>query len=168
MPKQYLIDIINSPLVSKSGKFKLKGGSETTFYRDIKKAYGIPGFPSNVAIELNKIINPGATCIATMGLGGYKIGAIYQEMYKLPEAQIRDQEKTHGTGDRIEGYIPKENDKIIIVDDVYTSETSLKETAKVIRDETGAKIIQACVILERNKPNLPFPVKSILTLDDLK
>ena len=144
----------------------LRSGEKSNIYIDIKKSYGVPGFLSEASHEIHKIIDKKATCVAGMGIGGISLASVYGELYKIPVCIIRDKPKERGTKSQIEAYIPTEKDKIIILDDVYTSGSSIKDTAKILQS-INAEIIQACVILTRNMPNLNFPTKSILILEDV-
>lgn len=166
--KQKLIQILKKPEIFRDGgSYTLRNGSHSNIYIDTKKAYGIPGFKTMVSREMRKIIDCQATCIAGMGLGGIPLASVYGELYNIPVCLIREKSKSHGINSQIEGYIPIKKDKIVIIDDVYTSGSSIRDTIKVLED-LEAEIIQACVILIRNKPNLHFPIKSILKLEDIR
>ncbi|MCD4770991.1 hypothetical protein K8R30_01075 [archaeon] len=143
----------------------LRDGTKSKIYIDLKKTYGVPGFKTEASNDIHKIIDKEVTCVAGMGIGGH-LASIYGETYLIPTCIIRDTPKTRGTKSRIEGYTPTEKDKIVIIDDVYNSGSSIKDTQEFLQI-TKAKIIQACVILSRNKPNLDFPTKSVLTLKDI-
>ena len=164
--KEEIIKVIKYPEVFKKGNFNIRDGANSEIYIDIKKAYGIPGFLSNASKEIQKIINPKTTCVAGMGIGGISLASVYGELYDIPVCLIRDNPKSRGTKNQIEGYSPKKGDKIVILDDVFTTGSSLKDTAQII-STTKAELIQACVILTRNEPNLNFPIKSVLNLKDI-
>ena len=165
--KEYLINILKRPeIFRRGGNFTLRDETQSDFYIDVKTAYGIVGFKKKASMELNKIIDKEATCIVAMGMGGRSLAAVYGELYDIPLCEIRDSPKGRGTESQIEAYIPTEKDKVVIIDDVYNLGSSLMDT-EVILQTTGAKIIQGCVILARNEPDIYFPVKSILKLEDL-
>ena len=165
--KQDLIKILKNPEIFRKKQIGiLRNGDFSDFYINVKKAYGVPGFLTKCSKEMYNIINSEATCVAGMGIGGIPFVSVYGELYTRPISLIRDKKKNHGTKTQIEAYVPDKKDKIVILDDVYTTGSSLEETAKIL-EITGAEIIQGCVILTRNEPNIHFPVDSILKLEDI-
>ncbi len=162
-----LIKIIkNSKAISRGKLYTLRNGEESNIYLDLKKTYGTPGFLTMASKNIHKIINKEATSIAAMGIGGIPLASLYGELYEIPISLIRDKPKERGTNSQIEGYIPTEKDKIVILDDVYTTGSSIEDTEKILKS-TNAKILKACVILTRTTPSITLPIKSILTLGDI-
>ena len=61
-------------------------------------------------------------------------GALYNE-YKIDKPYFfnRKEEKDHGEGGSLVGYKPQDGDKVIIIEDVITAGTAVRETTKKCR-----------------------------------
>ncbi len=114
----------------------------------IKKAYGNPIVFKEIVSEVLKLIPDEATCIAGSGNGGIPLATALSLGTNKKLSIVRDVEKNHGTKEMIDGHIPNVSDKIVIVDDVLTSGTSLRNTIKNLGDST---IIKCIVILKRGE-----------------
>jgi len=166
--KERLIKTLRENSMPKGKMFKLTSGSHSNTYIDVKASYGVPGFLSLASLELFRLIDhQNVTCVAGSGYGGIQLVASYVTLHYLPSSYVRPERKEHGTEKQIEGYFPNKKDKVVILDDVSTKGKTLERIANIIEEQTGAEIIQACVIIKREELGLKFPVKSILTLDDL-
>ncbi|MFH1521347.1 MAG: phosphoribosyltransferase family protein [archaeon] len=164
--KTKLIDKLKFLEVITYGNIFLRSGVSSGVYARIKKAYGNPELLGIISPYFYEIVDKNITCVAGTGVGGIPLATAYSIAYQIPLCIVRDEIKKHGMQEPIEGYVPTKKDKVVILDDVYTSGSSLMDTEKILQT-TGAEIIQGCVILARNKPDIYFPVKSILNLEDL-
>lgn len=144
----------------------LKNAGASDFYVDIKKAYGYPDTLNSISDELWKRMEGNITCIATAGYGGLSPATIISSKYGLNLTLVRDKPKKHGKGGWIDGYIPNEQDKIAVVDDVFTTGGSLRKIIEVLKP-TRAEIIGCYVVVKRKEGNLQVPLIHILTLEDL-
>ncbi|MDC0225400.1 orotate phosphoribosyltransferase [Gammaproteobacteria bacterium] len=95
----------------------------------------------------------------------------------VPFVYNRKEKKDHGEGGRIVG--PPLSGKIVIVDDVITAGTAIKEASQIIR-ETGAEISGIIIAIDRQEKGageysavqeasskLGIPVISIVNLDQI-
>lgn len=75
---------------------------------------------------------------------------ILKEKYNisLPFAYNRKEAKDHGEGGSIVGTIPKEGDRITIVEDVITAGTAVKESLEILKP-TGAVVDSLVVAVDR-------------------
>ncbi len=161
-----LIAKIHELGIIQPGDHILRAGEKTNFYIDIKAGYRDPEFLPLCAQSLHNIVPANTTCVAGIGIGGIPIATAYHLIYHIPLSPIRNTQKDYGMEKQIEGYIPTTDDYVTILDDVFTTGSSITATAEILK-RFGVKNIQACVIVERASPNLEFPVSSILTLKDL-
>src|SRR3989344_1504004 len=145
---------------------KLKNGGASDFYVDVKKAYGYPDALDSISDELWKEIGERATCIATAGYGGLSPATIISSRHHLYLTLVRDKPKKHGKGGWIDGYVPNEQDKIAIVDDVFTTGGSLRKIIEAL-EPTGAEILGCYVVVKRGDGNLQVPLKYLLTTEEL-
>jgi orotate phosphoribosyltransferase len=84
---------------------------------------------------------------------------------------VRKEPKGHGLGLQVEGNV-RENDKVIIVEDVVTTGTSTIKAVTIAR-EHGLNVLGVIVLLDRCEENgtksieaQGVPVHSILTIQD--
>lgn len=158
--KLKLLDIVFRESVN------LKNAGASDFYVDVKKAYGYPDVLNSISDELWKRIGEKATCIATAGYGGLSPSTIISSRYHRHLTLVRDEPKKHGRGGWIDGYVPNEQDKIAIVDDVFTTGGSLRKIIEVLKP-TGAEILGCYVVVKRGDGNLQVPLNYLLTAEEL-
>ena len=138
----------------KYGTFTLRSGKTSSYYCDIKEALGDPELLHTMTTELARIVPPNATCIAGSGYGGIALATLVAHKTKLPLSLVRDKAKAHGTGKLIDGYIPHKHDKVCIVDDVFTTGSSITDTKEKLKG-TKTKYTKPVVVLNRsNKKNI--------------
>lgn len=144
-----LVKILKKKNILKFGDFTLRSGVKTNYYCDIKEAFGDPKLLNLIANELVKIVPKNATCIAGSGYGGIPPASLVAYKLKLPLVLVRDKIKGHGTRKSIDGYVPASKDRICIVDDVFTTGSSIKKTKEKLL-KTKAKFTRAIVVLDRS------------------
>ena len=149
-----------------TGQFLLRGGQKSNFYIDVKKAYGNPDFLNLVGKLIYDKMSPNVTCIAGAGYGGIPL-AISSSLYSgKPVVLLRDLPKDHGTTSNIEGYIPNSHDKIALVDDVFSTGDSLRNSIRML-SSTNATILGCYVIVKRGEGKLPISLDYLLTATEL-
>lgn len=144
----------------------LKNAGESDFYVDVKKAYGYPDVLGLISDELWAGISERATCIAAAGYGGLSPSTVISSRYARHLALVRDEPKKHGKSRWIDGYVPNEQDKVAIVDDVFTTGGSLRKIIEAL-ESTGAEILGCHVVVKRGDGNLQVPIRYLLTLEEL-
>lgn len=144
----------------------LKNAGASNFYIDVKKAYGYPDALDSISDELWKRIDKRVTCIATAGYGGLCPSTIISSRHNRHLILVRDEPKKHGKGGWIDGYIPNEQDKIAIVDDVFTTGGSLRKIIEAL-EPTGAEILGCYVVVKRGDGDLQVPLTYLLTSEEL-
>ena len=82
---------------------------------------------------------------------------------KLPLILVRDKVKDHGTKNLIDGYIPNKQDLVCIIDDVFTTGTSITNTKERLV-LLGVKFVKPVVVLNRSRSKT---VLSVLSDKDL-
>jgi len=154
------IDIIHrEPIV-------LASGQRADFYIDIKKSYGYPDVRQMVAGLLLESISQDATCIAASGYGGIPLATDISSSLGLKLALIRDTPKSHGRATLIDGYVPNHNDRICLVDDVFTTGKSLNKIAEALSGFTS-RILSANVAVRRTTLSFPLKLNYLFTAEDL-
>jgi orotate phosphoribosyltransferase len=153
--------------VVKKGNFKLKSGKTSDYYVDIKSAFSSPRAFRLIVGRLCKIIDRRATCTAGSGHGGLPLAAAVSLKMELPLVLVRDKVKKHGIQKMIDGYTPTKKDKVVIIDDVFTTGTCISNILKIL-EPTNAQIISGYVIVNRgDSSDFQIPIKSLLALKEL-
>lgn len=166
MTKEEIIKCFKDITVIHKESVKLRSGGIANFYCDIKKAYGYPDILSALADEVGKLLTEDITCVAASGYGGLPLASLVAAKFNKKFIAVRDKPKGHGKGGFIDGYIPTEKDSIVIIDDVLTTGSSIKETY-VILGETKANIKNAIVVVKRGDAKLPIPHSYLFTVDEI-
>ncbi len=148
------------------GSVKLSSGEDSTVYIDIKRAYGNPLILNKIAQEIYVRMDQRATGVAGSDYGGIPLATALSVRYNLYLTLTRKSPKSHGTERMLEGHIPNNQDRLIVVDDVFTTGHSLAETIKIL-ESTQAEILGAAVVVKRNEGNFGYPLLSLFTLEDL-
>ena len=152
-------DIKTGDQISKLGEFYAKayfekvGNKKTVLYGPAYK--GIP-----IAVSV-------AVALAKNGLD-------------VPFFFNRKEEKDHGEGGVFVGYVPKEGEEIVIVEDVITAGTAIRESMEILSSVKGAKVSAVFVMVDRKEKGktdmsamaeleqeFGFPVFSVVDVYDI-
>lgn len=161
-----LADELRKLKIVKKGKFKLTSGKTSDFYVDIKKVLGYPRVSGLICDELCKLVDNRATCIASIGYGGLPLAAGVSLKLGLPLVVVREKSRRHGLKNLIDGYVPGKKDKVVMVDDVFTTGTSMLKISKALSN-TKSKIIAGYVVVNRGDASR-FKIKIYKLIDVTK
>lgn len=162
----------------KKGKFVLSSGKISNYYLDgriitltAEGAYLV----AKIILELIKDQDIDAIGGPTLGadpIAGAIAALSYSSGTPIKTFIVRKVAKVHGTQRQIEGPALKEQDRVILVDDVATTGKSLIE-AKEALDKIGVAVRGAIVVVDRQegaKENLEkagIKLESIFRIEDL-
>jgi len=132
----------------KFGTFKLKSGKISDYYVDIKQISTNPKILCEIACAMVKYVS-NENKLACMELGAVPITVALALQLQLPYVIIRKEKKEHGTEKRIEGIVNK-GEKILIIEDVATTGSSILEVARILRNE-GCDVERALVVVDREE-----------------
>ena len=106
--------------------------------------------------------------------------AISKEGLDLPFFFNRKEEKDHGEGGVFVGYKPKAGEEIVIIEDVITAGTAIRESVENMKSLEGAKIVATFVMVDRKEKGkgdrsaidevaseFGFPVYSVVDVYDI-
>ena len=92
----------------------------------------------------------------------------------------RKEAKDHGEGGVFVGYVPKENEEIVIVEDVITAGTAIRESMEILSSLKDTKVIATFVMVDRKEKGkteksamaevgeeFGFPVYSVVDVYDI-
>ena len=139
----------------KEGKFKLKNGSISNQYFDIKSIISNPVLLQKVGDELYRKLED-FDIICGIPYGGLPIACYISTKYNKPMIYIRDKIKEYGTKKQIEGNF-KKGDRCVIIDDVLTTGGSISQATEILKDKV--EIVDYGVVVNRNTKS---DIKSII------
>ena len=129
---------------ARRGQFTLASGKQSSFYIDARLTTMSPeGLVLIGRLALEKLRQSGW---AVDAVGGLTLGAdpiSYAISYASADSArpvraftVRKEAKAHGTGRRIEGPF-KENDRVVVIEDVITTGASALRAIEAVRGEAG-------------------------------
>jgi|SRR3989344_6765631 len=145
---------------------KLRSGTVSNFYCDIKRAYGYPDVLNMIANEIGRKLSKKITCIVASGYGGLPLASVIAAKFNKHLTLVREAPKDYGKKNYIDGYIPNKKDVVVIVDDVITTGSSIRATI-VGLENTGAEIIKAIVVVKRGDAILLVPYSYLFTIEEI-
>jgi len=161
----------------KKGEFVLSSGKKSSYYLDGRVITLTPEGAFLVAsIILELIKGRGVDAVGGPTLGADPIvGAVaalsHIKQIPLKTFIVRKATKEHGTGRQIEGPALPKGSKVILVDDVATTGSSLIEAKKALEKE-GIDVKTAVVIVDReegasrNLADAGLKLESLFTIKD--
>lgn len=149
------------------GAFKLASGRTSPYYIDLRI---IPSFPdafqriSNLYMKLIKseLGTDSFERIAGIPLAGLPLGALVALQLEKPFLYIRPRAKVHGRQRLIEGIIMP-GDRVLMIDDLITTGSSLRKAVVAVRAEGGV-VNSAAVLLDREEGGKERLAKDNVTL----
>lgn len=141
--------------VLKFGEFKLKSGRTSPYFfnlglistgaalRELGRAYAAALKASGIGFDM--LFGPaykGIPLVAAVAL------ALAEQGQDLPYAYNRKEAKDHGEGGTLVGARPQ--GRVVIVDDVLTAGTALRESVSLLRN-SGASPVAAVIALDRQE-----------------
>jgi orotate phosphoribosyltransferase len=145
----------------KTGEFTLTSGKKSNFYVDIKQASTNPKILKEIAAEMAKFLED-EDKIAGMELGAVPLAVALSLECDLPFLIIRKKDRLHGTTKLIEGDM-KSGDKILLVEDVTTTGSSVVRAADIIKNE-GGEVLRVIVVVDREEGAMELLKKHNITL----
>jgi orotate phosphoribosyltransferase len=159
----------------KFGLFTLASGRQSPYYIDLRILQSFPSYFRLAIIALRDIINKEIgsdfDCLGSIPTSGLVFAsALGYEMQK-PLIYVRKEPKSYGRSKMVEGYL-RPGEKVLLVDDVATTGTSLSNAIKVIRENGGivkevVAIISRLEGAEEHLQNIDVRLISIATINDL-
>jgi len=146
MTKEKLIQLLKESGAIKFGKFVLSSGISSNYYIDIKQASTNPTILKEIAKEMSKFAE-NYDLVAGLELGAVPLIVALSLETGIPFVIVRKEEKMHGTRKMIEGE-SVENKKVLVVEDVTTTGTSVLKAINVLR-KNGAILDKVVSVVDR-------------------
>jgi len=133
-----------------AGNFKLRGGSSSNVYINMRNALGSPKVFSRIAVLLASrlTVTGGSASVCGVPHGGVPFAAVAASMAQLPIMGVRRESKSHGISGLVYGGTGDDVLDCVLVDDVISTGTSLLEVVVLLRG-LGHKVSRALCVVDR-------------------
>jgi uridine monophosphate synthetase len=155
-------------------EFRLKSGRLSDLYVDLRKLISHPKLLHQVANSLNEELDrhfQSLSHVAGIVAGGVPLCTLVSQISQKPMIMIRSERKKHGAGNLIEGLPPSETVYVVLIEDVLTTGTSVRETIAKIDPDARIEIIGCICVVNRSGqdivPETKIPLFSLWQEHDL-
>jgi orotate phosphoribosyltransferase len=186
--KREFIQFLQNAGVLKFGDFTAKSGRKIPYFinaGEIKTGENIAKLGQFYARAYLDKVGKKPTVLYGPAYKGISIAvsasiALASEGLNLPFFFNRKEVKDHGEGGVFVGYKPKAGDEIVIVEDVITAGTAIRETMEIMKGVEGIKVVATFVMVDRKEKGqgdkgamveieeeFGFPVYSVVDVYDI-
>ena len=186
--KREFIEFLQGAGVLKFGDFTAKSGRKIPYFinaGEIKTGEHISKLGSFYAKAYKEKLGEARTALFGPAYKGIPIAvsasvALAKEGLDLPFFFNRKEAKDHGEGGIFVGYKPKEGEKVVIVEDVITAGTAIRETMEIMKTVPGVEVVATFVMVDRKEKGkgekgamkeieeeFGFPVYSVVDVYDI-
>ncbi len=138
------------------GKFRLASGKESSYYFD-SKMFSLHGQGQHLAGEL--LFDLISQCDHD-GFGGMEVSAIplvgavaraaFDRGLPCKGFYVKKERKEHGTARAVEGFLPPEGSRVVILDDVVTTGESAQLAVDAVQAR-GLRVVLVAALVERHE-----------------
>ena len=186
--KREFIQFLESAGVLKFGDFTAKSGRKIPYFinaGDIKTGDQIAKLGEFYARAYMEKIGSKRTVLYGPAYKGISIAvsssiALSKEGLDVPFFFNRKEAKDHGEGGVFVGYVPKAGEEVVIVEDVITAGTAIRESMAILSHLDGVKVAATFVMVDRKEKGqgdkgamqeiedeFGFPVYSVVDVYDI-
>ena len=186
--KREFIKFLEDAGVLKFGDFTAKSGRKIPYFinaGDIKTGEQIAKLGEFYARAYKEKLGERKAVLYGPAYKGISIAvssavALAKEGLNIPFFFNRKEAKDHGEGGVFVGYTPKEGEDIVIVEDVITAGTAIRESMEILSSLKGSKVIATFVMVDRKEKGqteksamaevgeqFGFPVYSVVDVYDI-
>jgi orotate phosphoribosyltransferase len=164
MPKAELLHIFEEAGAVQHGHFVLSSGLHSDTYVQCALVLQYPDKAEQLGQALaSQLHRAGAACVVSPALGGLIIG--HEVGRALGVRAIFTERDASGQMTLRRGFTVSPGERVVVVEDVWTTGGSTQETIGVIA-EAGGRVVATGALLDRSngRLNLSVPAEALLTL----
>ena len=186
--KREFIQFLQGAGVLKFGDFTAKSGRKIPYFinaGDIKTGEQIAKLGEFYAKAYLEKVGNRRTVLYGPAYKGISIAvsssiALSKEGLDVPFFFNRKEAKDHGEGGVFVGYVPKEGEEVVIVEDVITAGTAIRESMEILSSLQNVKVAAVFVMVDRKEKGkteksamaevgeeFGFPVYSVVDVYDI-
>lgn len=171
IPKYILLNEMIDIGIVKYGDFTLKSGEKSNIYVDMRLIMSYPKIFNKMIDFLINLVKKGDYVLCGVPMGAISYVSCMCQKLELPQIIVRKTKKDYGMGNIIEGHTFGK--KIIIVEDVITTGSSILEILEILKNESSVEIEEIICILDRGAggveklKKMGYNVKSLYHFNDL-
>ena len=156
------------------GVFSLASGKQSAYYIDLRVLPSFPGYfrmgigaLKDILVEKVGLFD----IIASVPTSGLVFGAALAYEMNKPFIYVRKDPKAYGTSKMIEGFLDP-GSKVVVVDDVATTGTSLSSAVEIIR-ANGGDVQHVVALVNRHEgaedklKNMGIKLNSVIGIHDI-
>jgi orotate phosphoribosyltransferase len=156
------------------GVFSLASGKQSAYYIDLRVLPSFPGYFRMGIAALKDILVETVgrfDIIASVPTSGLVFGAALAYEMNKPFIYVRKDPKAYGTSKTIEGFLGP-GSKVVVVDDVATTGTSLSTAVEIIR-ANGGDVQHVVALVNRHEgaedklKNMGIKLNSVIGIHDI-
>ena len=186
--KREFIEFLQGAGVLKFGDFTAKSGRKIPYFinaGDIKTGEQIAKLGRFYAKSYLEKIGKTPSVLYGPAYKGISIAvssavALADEGLNVPFFFNRKEAKDHGEGGVFVGYVPKNGEQVVIVEDVITAGTAIRESMEILKHLEGTKVVATFIMVDRKEKGqgekgamqeieeqFGFPVYSVVDVYDI-
>lgn len=164
MAERELIAALRSADAVQFGEFELAHGGTSDYYVDKYRFETDPECLEVVARAFAARVADNET-LAGVALGAVPLVAVTSVEADRPYVIVRKERKAYGTGNRIEGELPADQE-VVVLEDVATTGQSALDAVEALR-EAGATVSRVLVVVDREEGGGELLAEHDIELDAL-
>lgn len=153
----------------KFGHFQLKSEKSSPFYINLRNIISEPKLLKELSHMIHKKFesefNTDDCVLCGLPYAGIPYAAALSMLYDIPYLILRKEKKKYGLKTMIEG--DKENKKVILIDDIITTGSSIRESLPYFKDNDIVSIITIIDRRGKAKNDSELNIKSLFTIEEV-
>ena len=147
MADDALIESLRAANAIRFGKFELSHGGTSDYYIDKYRFETDPACLASIAERFAERIDE--PVMAGVALGAVPLVAATSIVADRPYVIVRKATKEYGTGNRIEGHLPDE-EQVVVIEDIATTGQSALDAVEALR-HAGVSVSRVLVVVDREE-----------------